>query len=147
MGKYRAITILGTVSSVAGAIVSIASYAKYHEAKGMVDALEDGAALFGYDSISEKSISIWESHASNHRLVLIIGLIALFVGVILMFTGILLGMQESKHDEENRKANTDTNRPGDNIQERMEKLNSLKDNALISDDEYEEKRKEIISSL
>ena len=147
MGKYRAITILGTVSSVAGAIASIAGYAKYHEAMGMVGTLKDGASLFGYDSASKKSISIWESSASNHRLVLIIGLIALFVGVIFMFTGILLGMQESKHDEESGKTSTDTNRPGFNIQERMESLNRLKDNSLISDEEYEEKRKEIISSL
>lgn len=132
---------------MAGAIASIAGYAKYHEAKGMVGALEDGASLFGYDSVSERSISIWESYASNHRLVLIIGLIVLFVGVIFMFTGILLGMQESRYNEERGKASTDINSLEVNIQERMEKLNSLKDNALISDEEYEEKRKEIISSL
>lgn len=145
MGKYTAITILGTVSSVAGAIVSIVGYRKYHNATRMIGALESGADLFGHSSTTERSISLWGSYASNYRLVLIIGLIVLFVGVIFMLTGILLGIQESNHTTEH--GNTNINSPGADIQERLDKLNTLKDNALISDEEYNEKRKEIISTL
>jgi len=60
-------------------------------------------------------------------------------------TGLVIGMVISYGGKEKTKSPTSS--PSPDIEQRMEELEKLKSKSLISDDEYEAKRKEILGQL
>ena len=81
--------IVGLVSSIIGLIITVFGLYKYDEAKGMVRALGQGAALFGSTDSTYRSEAVWLSEMNNYRLVIIVGAIILVVGIILLISGII----------------------------------------------------------
>lgn len=139
---------IGAVASIIGAIITGYGFNKFSEAKSMVKTLEDGDALFG--GSSSNSINIWASQRDNYKLMLIIGAIILVIGIIFLISGIISGSDKTQRESETIHSRTETNMGNSaekDIQERLNKLEELKEKKIITDAEYLEKRKDILSSL
>lgn len=74
---------------------------------------------------------------------LIIGAVILVVGIILLVSGFVSG---SKGQEVHPVVTSNDPDKG-NLTERLKKLDELKSAGLITQEEYDEKRKQLISSL
>lgn len=132
---------IGGVASVIGAAITCYGYSGLDESQSMIRALEAGDDLFG--GSSSKSIDIWSEHADNYKIVLIIGAVILVVGIILLISGFVSG---SKAQDVHPVSAANESDKG-NLADRLKKLDELKSTGLISEEEYEEKRKQLISSL
>lgn len=140
----KPMAILGAVASVIGGIIGYKGYHDYSEANGLIKALNDGDALLGTDSSA--STSIWSTQASNARIMLIVGVVILVIGIIVLIAGIVSGMTTKQIAPEYRPVQTSV-QPKANISDRLSQLEDLKNKGIITDAEYDEKRKEIINDL
>ena len=140
MGK-RTLKSIGGVASVIGAGITWYGHSGFAKSQSMISALNAGDALFG--GSSSKSIDIWSGHADNYKIVLIIGAVILVVGIILLVSGFVSG---SKGQEVHPVVMTNDSDKRD-LTERLKKLDELKNSGLISQEEYDEKRKQLISLL
>ena len=131
------------MTAIIGGCITGYGYFKYGKAQSMISALRDGDALLGNDS--SKSIDLWSSYSSNYKLMLIIGAVILVIGIILLISGLLSENNSVISTEQSVSANADNS--NNNISERLGRLEELKKEGMISEAEYEEKRKELISSL
>lgn len=134
---------IGIVASVVGGGIACYGYSKYSEAKSMLKALRDGDRLLGTNST--KSIDLWSGYSDNYKLILIVGAIILICGIIFFISGLMSGNNNRKlspmqSDSTSINSNVD-------ISDRLKKLERLKKEGVISSEEYEEKRKELISLL
>lgn len=127
---------VGIVSTIVGACVSGFGYYKFDEAKSMMKTLEDGYALFGGDfSSSMNSWSNWADKAAMYRIILIIGVVFFIAGIIMFVSG------------SSKEKNASNMQMGTGTTDKLKELDNLKANHLISEKEYEDKRKEILSKL
>lgn len=125
--------IVGLVSSIIGLIITVFGVYKYDEAKGMVRALGQGAALFGSTDSTYRSEAIWLSEMNNYRLVIIV------VGIILLISGIV---DLKSQTEKNVKVEANVSTNG-----KMTELKAMLDNGLITPDEFEVKKKELLDKM
>lgn len=128
--------IVGTVSLLIGAVITFLGFKNYSNAKAMVKALVDSDILFGTTSI--KSESIWLDKMSNYKIVIIVGAVILVVGLIILISGIISSTKQT--NIENRQIASSTN-------DKLLELKSLLDSGLITQDEYDEKKKSILEKL
>ena len=131
--------IVGLVSSIIGLIITVFGVYKYDEAKGMVRALGQGAALFGSTDSTYRSEAVWLSEMNNYRLVIIVGAIILVVGIILLISGII-NLKSKTEKIINAELNVSTNG-------KMTELKAMLDNGLITPDEFEMKKKELLDKM
>ena len=130
--------IVGFVSSIIGFIITAFGIYKYEEAKGMVKALGQGSALFGSTDSTYRS-AIWLSSMNNYRIVIIVGAIILVAGIILLISGII-NLKKETAKIENVEVNVSTNG-------KMMELKAMLDNGLITSDEFEMKKKELLDKM
>lgn len=148
MSNNKLIRNIGLVASVVGAIVAIFGYYKLNAANSMAEAISN----IGYSASTLKSYNIWDNRAKNYKIVLIVGLIILVVGIILFVSGIVsminsesaAKLNTNNIDENNINNTSNINKT---ISEKLKELDDLKGNGLITEDEYNEQRKKIISSI
>lgn len=131
--------IVGLVSSIIGLIITGFGMYKYDEAKGMVRALGQGAALFGSTDSTYRSEAVWLNEMSNYRLVIIVGAIIIVVGIILLISGIV---DLKSQTEKNVKVEAIVSTNG-----KMTELKAMLDNGLITPDEFEMKKKELLDKM
>lgn len=127
---------IGITASIIGGIITGYSTSKYNEAKSMLNALHSGDKLFG--TYSGDAIKIWTNHSDNYKIMVIIGAVILAVGVILLISGLI-----TASGNKNQKEVVDDL----DIAERLKQLENLKANELISEDEFMEKRKELLNKI
>lgn len=128
--------IVGSVSLLIGAVITFWGLKQYSDAKAMVKALVDSDILLGTTSI--KSESIWLDKMSNFKIVIIVGAIILVVGLIILISGIISSTRQTNIT--NREITLSTN-------DKLLELKNLLDNGLITQDEYDEKKKSILEKL
>ncbi len=136
---------IGIIISIVGTIVLGYGFYSYNEAQGMIRAITQGNNLFGQSSSSAISIDRWTETSNNCKLILAIGAIILVFGIILLVVGVLINKNKTK--SKNNCNNQSITHYETNIQDRLNRLEELKKKQIITEDEYLEKRREIISSL
>lgn len=142
----KTMAILGGVASIIGGIVAFKGFYDYSEANGMLKALKDGDALLGTDSSNSVGFNSWSGKASNARIMLIVGAIILVIGIIILIAGIVSAMAANKATSEYSSVQSSVN-PKVDITDRLKQLEDLKNKGIITDAEYDEKRKKIINEL
>ena len=140
--ESKTLKSVGGVASIIGAAITWFGYSKYDGARSMDKALNAGDHLFGGNS--SDSIDLWSGRADNYKIVLIVGAVILVVGIILLVSGFVSGNKGQEIRETARVSNVPDK---DDLFARLKKLDELKNSNLISQEEYEEKRKQLISSL
>lgn len=135
---------IGLVMAVIGAIASVVGIYLRNEADSMLSALNAGSSLFGYSSSTYRSMSIWDEHLQKGNIVLIIGIILVVVGAVIFVVGYLKG-NERKHPEQASTAPLGNSADTANIAEKLKELDELKDQGILSEEEYSAKRQEIIA--
>lgn len=139
--ESKTLKSVGGVASIIGAAITWFGYSKYDGARSMAKALNAGDHLFGGNS--SDSIDLWSGRADNYKLVLIVGAVILVVGIVLLVSGFISG---NKGQEIHPVVTANGSDKGD-LPERLRKLDELKSAGLITQEEYDEKRKQLISSL
>ena len=148
MAESNTITTIGAVSSIVGAGISAFSYYKYQDSKMMLRTVDASGVFGGFDADYFTSRNIWSNYVNNYKTALIVGLIVLAVGIILLISGIASRGKEGQAAIQNDNTTCcDSVAPNVSPRDRIEHLNVLKSEGLISEEEYEEKRKDILSSL
>lgn len=128
---------LGAVASVIGGSITIYGKQKYDYCNMMRRALEDIARnSSGYQS--------WSKDCDNYRFVIIVGAIILVVGIIILLGGLFSPESENAVVV---KSATPEPEPKAEAPTRISKLNELRDKGLITEEEYNKKREEILNSL
>ena len=102
-------------------------------------ALGQGSVLFGSTDSTYRSEAIWLSSMNNYRIVIIVGAIILVIGIILLVSGII-NLKKETTKVENVEVNVSTN-------EKMVELKAMLDNGLITSDEFEMKKKELLDKM
>ena len=132
MNKQKAFKTFGIIMSILGIILSIFGGYKLHYSNMMERTVRAGDALFGTTS---SSAEIWNNHANNYKIILIIGIIILIIGIILFICGL-----NNKEQINNINSTSDTL-----IQ--FEELNKLKEKGYITEEEYENKKNDILNKM
>lgn len=128
---------LGAVATLIGGSITIYGQQNYDRCDGMRRALEDIARNSpGYQS--------WNSQCEDYRIVIIVGAIILVVGIIILLGGLF--SPESNETVVGKPATPDPE-PKAEAPTRISKLNELRDKGLITEEEYNKKREEILNSL
>ncbi len=125
---------LGIVGSVIGAIILIFGLVKYNDAKSMYKA----SSWFGKTDSSQ----IWSGHMQNYKIYIIIGGIILVVFVIFAIAGVV----NSKDKSSNSLTLSDLQR-NISVSDKMKELKIMLDNGLISQEEFDTKKKEMIDKM
>lgn len=128
----------GIAISVIGVITSGIGFYLRKQANGMIKALDAGGNLFGYDSSTYRSMGIWEGELTKGNTILIVGIVLLIVGIIMCYCGFL---------KTNAATNPERKDSNPTAVDRLHKLKEAKQLGFITDDEFEQKRKEIIDEL
>lgn len=136
--KNQKLVSMGSIATIIGGIITVFAYNKFSSANGMIKTLNDGDLLFGTNS--DNSLNIWINQSNNYKIMLIIGSIVLIVGLILLLSGFI-----NKKNEYN--INQTENDNNNSIQLKLQELEQIYKNNLITQEEYDTKRKEIINKL
>ena len=91
MENSKILKIIGSITAVVGAVVTVIGVNLRNEAQSMLSALESGANLFGYESSTYRGMSAWGEHLQNGNIVLAVGLVLLVVGAVVFFCWVLKG--------------------------------------------------------
>lgn len=129
----------GIVSIVIGAIITIFGTYKYKAARSMLQALDGAASLFGADEGTYRSGATWLSEAGNYKLMIIVGAIILIVGIILTVSAAINANTQTEGNEKVSMSNS-TN-------DKVVELKNMLDNGLITPEEYEMKKKELLEKM
>lgn len=127
---------LGLVGSIIGAIITLFGFIKFKDAKGFYRA----TSYFGENSSSK----IWSGEMDNYKIVLIIGAVILIVGIIVLISGL---MQEQNNNTSNTGSNSQNIQGQDDMYKKLSDLKKMKDDGLITNEEFEEKRRKIVDKL
>lgn len=134
----KSIRNIGIVSSIIGAIITCYGATKNKEAQSMLRGLRSGDELFGTHSTT--SINVWTEHSSNYKIILIVGSVILVVGIILLIAGLV--SQSNSNNTNVHEVHTEFD-----ITEKLKKLEKLKTTGLITEEEFAEKRKDLLSRI
>lgn len=138
MTNSRIIQNTGIGISTIGVITSGIGSHLQKQANNMLKALDAGRRMFGFESSTYRSIGIWESKLIKANTTFILGIILLIIGIVMCYCGYL-------------KANAVKNPEGkvsdQNTVDRLNKLKEAKQLGLITVEEFEQKRKEIIEEM
>ena len=97
----------------------------------------------------DRSFLIWSDHKRNATIMLVIGLAIIVIGLIIFFVGFLKAnaVANPESDNQTSKVNTADNTSHIDIEDRLAKLDNLKSSGIITNEEYDEKRKKIIDEI
>lgn len=126
--EKKNVKIVGTVCSLIGLIITIFGKVRYNSANMMYET----ASYFGENKTSD----IWDSDMSNYKIVIIVGLIILLIGIIALISGYMI------KDKENTYMGIKSS-----SSDKLTDLQKMLDSGLITQDEYNEKRKSILDSM
>lgn len=129
----RNMKVLGGVGTVIGAGITIFGKTKYDAAAGQYRASEE----FGHVN----SADIWSGHMSNYKICIIIGAIVLLIGIIILIAGFLAAGNSQVNENENVKENNKT------ASQRLKELQEMRNENLITQEEFDEKKKQILESM
>lgn len=141
MNNGKTLKNIGVVASVVGLIITIYGFIKFRKAQAMISASKAAGSLFNANN--SNSIQIWENHSNNYKLILIIGAVILIIGIILFISGLMSG----NHVELNKEPASNNTVNDIDISDRLKTIDKLRAEGLISQEEYEEKRNNLISSI
>lgn len=127
--EKKNIKIFGFVCVLFGSLVSLFGKFKYDSANTMYKT----ASYFGENKTSDR----WDGYMSNYKIFIIVGLIVLLIGVIILISGFISSNTDSQMHEK-VELNTSI---------RLVELQKMLDDRLITQDEFEQKRKQIIDSF
>lgn len=144
MNNTKLIRNIGIVSIIVGVIATVFGFKNFNDANSMVKALEDGGSLFGYTDSTTSSIDLWTSRSNNYKIVMIVGAVILLVGVIMFFSAL---MSKQKTSSESNTQNIPQQHNNQNIEDKLKNLEDLKNRGIITEDEYIEQRKRMLSEL
>ena len=144
MKNSQIIKTTGVIATICGALTSIVGWHKLSEANGVLKTLR-GSTHGTYG----KTIEIWQSQKSISIVILIIGIVITLTGLIMIYNGFLKAnaVTNPENDNQTSKVNTIDNITRVDIEDRLAQLDSLKSSGIITDEEYNEKRKKIIDEL
>ena len=116
----RNMKVLGGVGTVIGAGITIFGKTKYDAAAGQYRVSEE----FGHVN----SADIWSGHMSNY-------------GIIILIAGFLAAGNSQVNENENVKENNKT------ASQRLKELQEMRNENLITQEEFDEKKKQILESM
>lgn len=125
---------LGIVGIIIGAIILIFGLSKYNYAKNMYKA----SSWFGETGSSK----LWNGDMNNYKIFIVVGAIILVVSVILAITGIINSANKNTSDISLPEIQSNIS-----VSERMSELKKMLDDDLITQEEFESKKKEIIDKM
>ncbi|MDE7206561.1 MAG: SHOCT domain-containing protein [Lachnospiraceae bacterium] len=125
---------LGIVGSVIGAIIFIWGFVKHSNAKSMYKA----SSWFGETDSSQ----IWSGYMQNYKTWIIVGAIIFVVFVILAIAGVINSMGNVANSDTLSK--TQSNVP---VSEKVKELKIMLENNLITQEEFDAKKKEIMDKM
>lgn len=125
---------LGIVGAIIGAIILIFGLSKYNYAKSMYKA----SSWFGETGSSK----LWNGDMNNQKIFIIVGAIILVVSVILAITGIINSTAQSASGISLPETQSHVS-----ASEKVSELKKMLDNNLITQEEFESKKKEIIGKM
>lgn len=126
--EKKNVKVIGMVCSLIGLVVALFGKVKYDSA----DSMYGTASYFGKNKTSD----LWEGYMSNYKIVIIVGLIILLVGIIVLISGYMIS------NKENISTSNITN-----SSDKLIDLQKMLDSGLITQDEYDEKRKSVLDSF
>ncbi len=126
----RNMKIIGAVGTVAGAGVTIYGVSKYKSANLMYKTCM---------AVGVKSADIWSRRMSDYEVYIIVGAIVLLIGAIVLIAGFLVQGKQNQFTVSQEKEGSTS--------EKLAELQKMQSANLISQDEYERKRKEIIDKM
>lgn len=135
----KSIRNIGIVASIIGAVITCYGATKNKEAQSMLRALHSGDKLFGTRSTT--GINAWTEYSNNYKFILIVGSIILVVGIILLIAG-LMGQISSENTNIHEAHTIEFD-----VTEKLKKLEELKTTGLITEEEFAEKRKDLLSRI
>lgn len=135
----KSIKNIGIVASIIGAVITCYGATKNKHAQSMLRALRSGDELLG--TRSTRGINAWTEHSSNYKIILIVGSVILVVGIILLIAG-LVGQINSNNTNVHEVHTIEID-----ITEKLKKLEELKTTGLITEEEFAEKRKDLLSRI
>lgn len=141
MDSGKTLKNIGAVASIVGLIITIYGFIKFRDAQTMLSASRSLSSFSNTGNF--KSIRIWEGYSNNYKLILIIGAIILIIGIILLISGLMSG----SNVEPNIEPVSDNTVNDVDISDRLKTIDNLRAEGLISQEEYEEKRNKLISSI
>lgn len=125
----RNLKAIGGVSTIVGTAVTIFGVVKYNSAGDMYRA----SSYFG----ENKSSDIWSDYMSNYKIIIIVGAIVLLIGMIILLSG-FFGSGENEIKEV---------KPNSSVSQKLSELQKMKEDNLITQEEFDEKRKQILDSM
>lgn len=143
MKNSKILKVIGVVLALIGSItLGIGIYLR-NSADSMLSALSAGSSLFGFDSSTYRSMELWENHLQNGTTVLLIGIVFLVIGTIVFIVGYLKG-NEVKNPEKVAYVSPIKPAESENLSEKLTQLSKLKEQGVITEEEYKTKRQDII---
>ena len=143
MKNSQILMTIGGAASVIGGLISVGGVLLRKEAREMLSAVNGLGSLFGVDY---NSLAIWEGKLQKANITLATGLILLGIGIIVIIAGYLKG-NEVRNPECTFNTDLGAEFSAENIGDKLRELNDLKEQGLISEEEYSEKRKKILDSM
>lgn len=125
----RNLKAIGGVGVIAGAAVTIYGVVKYKSAGTMYRTASNVGAY--------ESSDVWKGYMSNYKIFIIVGAIVLLIGAIILLAG-FFGSGNSKINVTNSNSNAS---------QKMAELQKMKEDNLITQEEFEEKKKQILDAL
>lgn len=135
MNKKTTITI-GIIIILIGAIVLMIFVSKYNDTKLIKQAVESIPTITDYVAHYD-SLERLDKELDNLRIGIIVGGIISAIGLIFLVIGLCLKKSDSLI--QTSKSNSATNK--------LKELNDLYNEHLITEDEYKEKKKQILSDI
>lgn len=149
MTNSKICKMVGIILLLAGAISLFVGIYKNNEANDMMDALFDGADIFGYDQSTYKSADRWLGHAESAKKLIIAGGVSSAIGMIFFVVGFFVENEVKHPEKKSDKGQLEQPVQTDvmDIKAKLIAIEQLKTDGLISEDEYTQRRKHIIDDL
>ena len=133
------------IIALAGVVVALVGVVKLREARGMLKTLWHGSSIYGYSNSTLSSESAWLGHITDYKVVIAVGAILIVVDIILLLYSISRTEGTVYAPKINRKPTESV--PVKTNSDRLFELKSLLDKGLITSEEYEIKRKNILDKM
>ena len=145
MGNSKVLKIFGVILILAGLIVTAFGIHKKNDAESMLKTHEAAGRLGGYSEYYEAGVKAWTKHINEGKTIEIAGLVTSGIGLVFC----LVGITQANADERAKYAATRKTEKcvGTSTKEKLATIEDLKASGMISEEEYKQKRKEILDNL
>ena len=133
--KDTNLKVIGAFAAGIGTVVSIYGFVQLDKGKGRYNI----AVEFG----NFDTAGIWAGHILSYKICIAAGLVMLLVGVI----ALIVWCTKKPISGENENINITKNNSGNSVTEKMMELKRMKDINLITEEEFEKKKKEFLDLM